>query len=85
MLWDFVRQGPELFHLTPQAEVSAVVQRSYPAIDYLRQDRLVIVHGETDKWALMRCPCGCDERLKLSLAREQRPQWRVEVDHLGRP
>ncbi|WP_306609890.1 DUF6527 family protein [Paracoccus yibinensis] len=33
----------------------------------------------------MRCPCGCGERLQLSLARERRPRWRLEVDHLGRP
>ena len=85
MLRDFVRRGLELLHLLPWTEVSAAVQPCHPAADDLRQDRLVIVRGETDKWALMRCPCGCGERLALSLAMERRPRWHVEVDRLGRP
>lgn len=85
MLRDFVRRGMELFHLIPRTEVLAVVWLGHPATTDLRPDELVIVRGEIDKWALMRCPCGCGERLLLSLACEKRPRWRVEVDRLGRP
>lgn len=85
MLHDFIRQGLELLRLLPRTEVSATVQASHPAADDLRQHRLVIVRGDTDKWALMRCPCGCGERLQLSLARDRKPKWRVEVDRFGRP
>jgi len=85
MLRDLVRQGLELFHLIPLTEISAAVRPTRPAADDLRQDQLVIVRGKIDKWALMRCPCGCGERIQLSLARARRPRWRIEVDHLGRP
>lgn len=85
MLLDLVRRGLELFRIIPRTEVAAQVLRRHPDATLLRSDQLIVVRGEIDKWALMRCPCGCGERLQLSLAPERRPRWNVKVDWLGRP
>ena len=85
MLRDVVRWGLELLRVIPRTEVSAEVRGDRPTGDDLRADRLVVVRGKAPKWALMRCPCGCGERLQLSLAEERRPRWGVDVDRLGRP
>ncbi len=46
------------------------------------EDRLVYVIGETGyEWeAILRCPCGCGDLIKLNLLPfESRPTWRVEA------
>lgn len=85
MLREILRRGLELLRVIPRTEVSVRAVRNRPATNDIRSDRLIIVSGKADKWALMRCPCGCGDRLQLSLAREHRPRWSVEVDRLGRP
>ena len=46
---------------------------------------VVIVGGKGwVKWAFMRCPCGCNEVLTLSLMQSYRPNWRVKIDWLNR-
>lgn len=85
MLRDLLRRSLELLRAIFRTEVSAQVSSDRPAAEDLGSDRLIVVRGKTDKWALMRCPCGCEERLQLSLARERRPRWSVKVDRLGRP
>ncbi|MET0373794.1 MAG: DUF6527 family protein [Rhizorhabdus sp.] len=44
----------------------------------------VVQGGDTPKWALMRCPCGCGEKLQLSLSPTRRPRWAVQKDRLRR-
>lgn len=57
-----------------------------PAKDRLSESDLVIVRsGDFLKWAVFRCPCGCGEKLSLSLASNRRPSWRVTMDWLSRP
>ena len=85
MLRDLLRRGLEVLRVIPKVEVSAEVRQRRPAGDLLRPDRLVVVRGDQDKWGLMRCPCGCGERLQLSLAEDRRPKWSVVIDRLGRP
>lgn len=85
MLRDMLRRGLEILRVISHTAVSAEVRRERPAGEALRADRLVVVRGEAPKWALMRCPCGCGERLQLSLAIERRPRWVVDIDRLGRP
>lgn len=85
MLRDILRNGLEIFRIIPPTQVSAEMCIDRPAGAQLKSDRLIIVRGDGDKWALMRCPCGCGERLQLSLAQERRPRWSVKIDRLGRP
>ena len=85
MLRDVLRRGLELLRIIPRTEVSAEVRGDRPAGKDLQADRLIVVRGRVDKWALMRCPCGCGDRLQLSLSPDRRPRWNVVVDRLGRP
>lgn len=57
-----------------------------PAQDAIAESDLVIVQsGGYRKWACFRCPCGCGDKISLSLAANRRPSWRVSADWLGRP
>lgn len=65
-----------------------IVRRSstHPNVNELSESDLVIVGaGPHLKWACFRCPCGCGEKIALSLAPERRPRWSVLADRLSRP
>ena len=58
----------------------------YPNTKELTECDLVVVRsGEHLKWACFLCPCGCGQKISLSLVREQRPLWTVRSDWRGRP
>jgi hypothetical protein len=40
---------------------------------------LYVVGAPMPKWAIMRCPCGCGERLDINLMGSRRPTWRIRV------
>lgn len=62
-----------------------IVERS-PAPEELRDGELVVVQdGEHRKWACLRCPGGCGERIQLALAPHRRPRWLMRLDWLRRP
>src|SRR5258708_24975364 len=64
----------------------AVVVPDNPALDRLPADQLIIVGGPGyQKWAYLRCPCGCGTPIMLSLSKTRRPSWRVRIDSRGRP
>jgi hypothetical protein len=48
--------------------------------------KTVIIVGQQgfQKWALMRCPCGCNEVLSQSLMKKKLPSWRLEIDRWNR-
>jgi hypothetical protein len=57
-----------------------------PAKTELSESDFVVVRsGDFLKWACFRCPCGCGEKISLSLAANRRPSWRVSTDWFGRP
>lgn len=59
---------------------------THPTLAALKDGELVIVRsGDFSKWACLRCPCGCGEKIALSLNQERRPSWAVAVDWLERP
>lgn len=47
---------------------------------------IVYVVGEKKfvKWAYLKCPCGCNDAIMLSLNRTKSPSWSVKQDKLGR-
>src|ERR1700741_298485 len=56
-----------------------------PVSDLSDSDFVMVQSGRFLKWACFRCPCGCGEKISLSLAANRTPSWRVAVDWLGRP
>jgi hypothetical protein len=59
---------------------------SHPSVEELAPSDLVVVRsGAFTKWACLRCPCGCGDKIALSLDADRRPSWRVSVDWLRRP
>lgn len=58
----------------------------HPNVGDLSKVDLVIVGSPKQlKWACFRCPCGCGQKIALSLAPGRRPCWAVSVDRLRRP
>ncbi|MGO9818139.1 MAG: DUF6527 family protein [Acidocella sp.] len=46
---------------------------------------VVVENGGLQKWACLKCPGGCGQKIALSLNPERRPRWRVWSDWFGRP
>lgn len=68
------------------AKPDLVAQTGTEQPEEMTRGRLYLVVGRSGpKWAIFLCPCGCGERVLLSLSRERRPRWSVDVDWLGRP
>ncbi|MGH9626043.1 MAG: DUF6527 family protein [Bryobacteraceae bacterium] len=44
----------------------------------------VVQSAGKQKWALLRCPCGCGENLALNLMHSHRPVWGLSVDASGK-
>lgn len=64
----------------------ARISETNPAIHQISESDFVVVRsGDFVKWACFRCPCGCGEKISLSLSQDRRPSWRVAADWLGRP
>lgn len=56
-----------------------------PNPENLKKNIVYIVGGEKyAKWAYLKCPCGCDEPIMLSLNKNRFPSWSVKQDKLGR-
>lgn len=74
-----------LLKSTLQPDVVSRTVHQQPANRALVSGVLYIVRGEpTPKWAVMQCPCGCGEKLQLSLNPTRRPRWSVHRDRLRR-
>ena len=39
----------------------------------------LVARGDTYRWALLMCPCGCGERLDVNLMRTSNPHWRLTL------
>lgn len=64
----------------------AQYSQSHPKVPELADSDLVIVHsGNFTKWACFRCPCGCGDKIALSLATDRRASWKMNLDRLRRP
>jgi hypothetical protein len=75
-----VLQNAKLF------EFSTVLVDDNPDIEKIERNKITIVGGhDYAKWAYLRCPCGCNEVIMLSLNKKSRPNWSIKVDLFGRP
>jgi len=56
-----------------------------PNPDNLKEHIVYVVGGKKyTKWAYMKCPCGCNEVIMLSLNSATFPSWSIKQDKLGR-
>ncbi|WP_416235422.1 DUF6527 family protein [Nitrospirillum sp. BR 11164] len=86
MIVDFIRLFlVALGFIERPALVAATVPQHPGPAEFVDGRLLVVTNGALQKWACFRCPCGCGERVLLSLAENRRPRWSVSVDWLGRP
>ncbi|MBZ0146623.1 MAG: hypothetical protein K8F62_03650 [Pseudorhodoplanes sp.] len=59
---------------------------THPSQDQIGRGEMVIVrNGSLTKWACIKCPCGCGDKISLSLDQDRRPSWTVSEDFLSRP
>lgn len=57
----------------------------HPVKDRLLSKYIFIVGGKGyQKWAYLRCPCGCNERIMLCLSKNKKPSWSIKIDFGGR-
>lgn len=86
-MWrDFVRRVLVLLRLIEAPKYRVEYWDRQPKPEQLVDGLIVVVQGETHpKWACLRCPGGCGNRLQLSLNRRRRPRWTVSRDWLSRP
>ncbi|APR51152.1 hypothetical protein CA223_18985 [Sphingomonas koreensis] len=67
-------------------DLAARIMNRHPNPEELPPGTVVIVKdGRVEKWACLRCPGGCGEKLMLSLNQARRPRWSVSLDWLCRP
>ena len=85
MKW-LIRQLLIWLRVVERPDMIGRVLARHPTPDELVRGALVVVRdGAISKWVCFRCPCGCGERIMLSLAPQRRPHWTVGLDWLGRP
>ncbi len=86
-MWnDLLRRLLVFVRFIPRPYVVGRIMTHHPTPEELPEGILVLVKdGDRQKWACLRCPCGCGERLQLSLNQSHRPRWVVVFDCLRRP
>lgn len=66
-------------------DLISYVQPNHPSRDTLQPGTLIVVRdGNIDKWICFLCPCGCGEKIQLSMNKARRPQWSAETDWFRR-
>jgi hypothetical protein len=71
---------------TTKADLVGEVVKVNPTHEAVMPGRVIVVGGPGyQKWAYLRCPCGCGDVIMLSLAKSRRPRWTVQFDRLNRP
>lgn len=75
----------ELLWRFKQFQFKVEIISNNPNPDKLKKNIVYVVGGETYiKWAYLKCPCGCNEVIMLSLDKTNSPSWSVKQDNFGR-
>jgi hypothetical protein len=83
---EFFRSFLETTGIIRRADVAAHYVAEHPEAQGLKAGKVYVVgNKQFQKWALLRCPCGCGEMIMLSLSAKRRPSWTASIDWLGRP
>lgn len=74
-----------MFWISKQFQYKVEIIPDNPNPDTLKKN-IVYVVGEKKyvKWAYLKCPCGCNDAILLSLNRTEYPSWSIYQDNLGR-
>jgi hypothetical protein len=56
-----------------------------PSYYEVKKNKIIIVGQDISKRAYLKCPCGCGDLIMLSLMKENKPSWNLQIDNLGRP
>ena len=75
-VWRRLRRRHEIsgiVHVGSRSELPAKLGRS-----------LYVVGGDTPKWAVLQCPCGCRDTIDVNLMRSRSPVWKISIKD-GRP
>lgn len=76
-IWLFILQ---LFGISDNYKTETVEELP----DKLRAHRIYLIGEDGEFWfAAMKCPCGCNETIQLSLLPDERPHWRYESHNNG--
>jgi hypothetical protein len=86
-MWrDCLRQILVSLHIIRRPDLVSRITDRHPTPEELTSGTIVVVEdGGRAKWACLRCPGGCGERLQLSLNPRRRPSWSIDLDWLRRP
>lgn len=73
--------------LLPRVQYSAVTKTATPPpiSEVERGIVFAVARGDSLMWAMLVCPCGCQEVITLSLQQAHHPHWRLGVDAKGLP
>ena len=82
LVWLFTALG--LVEARPRFVARVSDQHPAPG-DLAERDLVIVQSGAHLKWACFICPCGCGEKIALSLTPQRRPRWTVSVDARQRP
>ncbi|WP_154649466.1 DUF6527 family protein [Calidifontibacillus oryziterrae] len=71
-----------LFSFFNKNKYSVVVYDELPT--FLDKKVLYLIGEKDDPWlAALKCPCGCDDVIQLSLIKHDTPSWKVERSTQG--
>lgn len=74
------------FRLASRPDFVVRIVNRHPVPEELHDGELITVQdGGRRKWACLRCPGGCGEKLQLALSSREGPRWIVRLDWLRRP
>ena len=83
---DLVRRILVILRLIRNPNLIAKITEEYPHPDALVIGKIIVVQdGKRKKWACLRCPGGCGEKIQLSLNSIRHPYWIIRLDYLNRP
>lgn len=51
--------------------------------DLTPREIAIVRGGDSLKWAVLVCPCGCEEQIHVNLMRTHHPHWRLRVEDDG--
>ena len=86
-MWrEHIRRVLVSLRLVKRPDLVGRIADRHPTPDELRDGELIVVQdGDRQKWACLRCPGGCGEKLQLALVPYRKPRWLVRLDWLRRP
>lgn len=86
-LFRWLWHSPEPRASTVPVHYNSITESVYaPSPATVGPGMFFVVAGEGRvKWALFRCPCGCNDVITLSLQPVHRPHWMLRMEHDGTP